>query len=118
MFYTLAGAAKAVGKTRQAIQAAIKRGTISARKNELGQYEIDPAELHRVYPVASTSLPANESKTLTVADSELVKELRDRIDDLKQERDRWRNQAEELLHQVKALPPGQRRGFLAWLFRR
>ena len=36
--------------TRQGVLAAIRRGTISAQKNTLGQWAIDPAELHRVYP--------------------------------------------------------------------
>lgn len=48
--YSLSGAAEATGLTRQGILAAIRRGTISAHKNALGQWAIDPAELHRVYP--------------------------------------------------------------------
>lgn len=32
---------------------AIKKGTISATKNEDGRYAIDPSELHRVFPPAS-----------------------------------------------------------------
>ncbi len=48
--YSLTGAAEATGMTRQGVLAAIRRGTISAQKNALGQWAIDPAELHRVYP--------------------------------------------------------------------
>lgn len=48
--YSLSGAAEATGLTRQGILAAIRRGTISAHKNAQGQWEINPAELHRVYP--------------------------------------------------------------------
>ncbi|MGF1455348.1 MAG: hypothetical protein ACFB6R_08220 [Alphaproteobacteria bacterium] len=38
---------------RMTIQRAIKNGRISATKNDAGAYEIDPAELHRVFPPAS-----------------------------------------------------------------
>jgi len=50
MSYTLGQAAKATGKSKSTLQAAIKKGRISADQDETGQYRIDPAELHRVYP--------------------------------------------------------------------
>jgi len=50
MPYSLTQAAQAAGRTRQAIQQAIKKGHISATKNQFGEWEIEPAELHRVYP--------------------------------------------------------------------
>jgi hypothetical protein len=49
MKYTLGTAAKATGKSRTAILRAIKTGKISALKDENGHYQIDPAELFRVY---------------------------------------------------------------------
>ena len=51
MSYTLGEAAKATGKSKPTIQRAIKSGKISASKKEDGTYDIDPAELHRVYPM-------------------------------------------------------------------
>lgn len=51
MSYTLGQAAKATGKTKAAIAQAIKKGRVSGIKDELGQWRIDPAELHRVYPL-------------------------------------------------------------------
>jgi excisionase family DNA binding protein len=48
--YTLGQAAKATGLSKPTISEAIKKGRISARKNESGSFEIDPSELHRVYP--------------------------------------------------------------------
>lgn len=54
MFYTLGQAAKATGKTKTTIQVAIKTGRMSASKDDLGRYQIDPAELHRVYPLTET----------------------------------------------------------------
>ena len=53
MKYTLKQAADASGKDKSTIQRAIKNGRISANINDLGNYEIDPSELHRVFePVA------------------------------------------------------------------
>ena len=50
MFYTLGQAAKATGKSKPTIQRAIKAGRMSAILTDQGHYEIDPAELYRVYP--------------------------------------------------------------------
>ena len=50
MKYSLSKAAEATGKNKTTIQRAIKNGKISAIKGEIGSYEIDPAELHRVFP--------------------------------------------------------------------
>jgi len=49
MFYTLKHAAEATGKSKPTILRAIQTGKISARKDVNGEWEIDPAELHRVY---------------------------------------------------------------------
>lgn len=50
MKYTLSEAAKATGKNKTTIQRAIKSGKVSAGKGDGGSYEIDPSELHRVFP--------------------------------------------------------------------
>ena len=62
MTYTLGTAAKATGKSKPTIQRAIKSGRISAKKNDKGNYVIDPAELHRVYPPVSRN--GNDNGTL------------------------------------------------------
>ncbi len=48
--YTIATAAAAVGRNKTAILRAIKTGKIPAAEDENGDVQIDPAELHRVYP--------------------------------------------------------------------
>ena len=53
MTYTLTEAAKATSKAKSTIHAAIKKGRISANRNDLGEYVIDPSELHRVFPPIS-----------------------------------------------------------------
>ena len=55
MHYTLGQAAKATGKTKGTIANAIKKGRLSAGKDDIGQYQIDPAELHRIYPPSTSS---------------------------------------------------------------
>jgi|TARA_R100000687_G_scaffold77515_1_gene70122 hypothetical protein len=51
MGYTLGEAAKATGKAKTTIQRAVKSGKISASKSASGAYDIEPSELHRVFPV-------------------------------------------------------------------
>jgi hypothetical protein len=51
MSYTLGQAARATGKTKPTIARAIKIGRLSATRTDDGRYMIDPAELHRVYPM-------------------------------------------------------------------
>lgn len=51
--YTLGEAAKATGKGKTTIQKAIKSGKVSAAKGVNGEWQIDPAELHRVYPLVN-----------------------------------------------------------------
>src|SRR5690349_13804676 len=53
MAYSLREAATAAGKGKPAILKAIQSGRISARKDEFGAWQIEPAELHRVYPPVS-----------------------------------------------------------------
>lgn len=48
--YTVATAAAAVGRNKNAILRAIETGKISGVKDENGGWQIDPAELHRIYP--------------------------------------------------------------------
>lgn len=120
MSYSLAEAAKAAGRSKPAILSAIQKGRISAKKNDFGLWEIDPAELHRVYkPISQPvtgferDLPVlvyekeakiKELEARLQALEELKKEIQGRNEDLKQERDNWKQQADEWRMQAKALP--------------
>ena len=111
-------AAKLTGKQRQTIHKAIKEGRISAVRTESGEWRIDPAELFRVYQPVST-VNDNQSRevdtSLRIVDSGLQREvelLRERIrekdgiiDDLRQDRDHWRQQATALLTDQRATAP-------------
>jgi hypothetical protein len=113
MSYTLGEAAKATGMSKAAISRAIKIGTISAEKQENGSFKIDPAELHRVYPPVAAeqdnqrSTQAKDAIELNALNRELQAKLEaamqrlidkdEVIADLRDDRDRWRTQAEKLL---------------------
>ena len=50
MFYNLRTAGEATGKDPSTIQRAIKNRKLTAEKDEFGQWKIDPAVLHNLYP--------------------------------------------------------------------
>lgn len=106
MLYTLGQSAKAVGKAKGTIKNAIDKGRLSASKNDKGQYQIDPAELHRVYPlpteqgnlnaiIPSDTPPSNDIE-IKLLEAEL-KHRDEKIRMLEEDRDEWRKQAQSLL---------------------
>ena len=125
---TLSEAAAWAGKGRPAILKALQKGTIAGRKDEGGQWRIDPAELARVYTPGTTQdrsriVPgstldiiqetAGKDRELALL-REMLAEVRGERDDVRQDRDRWREQAEIqtrlLTHQQQsapAIPPSQ-----------
>jgi hypothetical protein len=103
--FTLGTASQATGTAKSTILRAIKAGRISATRDELGQWQIDPAELARVFPLlaipsapvtppgatpeqppAARDAPAIERDATT---DMLVAELRATLTDMRQDRDRW-----------------------------
>lgn len=112
MSYTLNEAAKVVGKSKTTIHRAIKSGKISASKLESGAYAIDPSELHRAFQAGTTErTPRNDTEQcetaagtadirLEMLEKERERErqqLEDTIADLREDRDKWRQQATALL---------------------
>src|SRR3954452_5716905 len=51
MHLSLRQAAKEAGVAKTTLIRALKSGRLSAQKNDLGDWAIDPAELHRVFPL-------------------------------------------------------------------
>jgi hypothetical protein len=110
-----------VGKTRQAIIKAIRKGTISAEKDGAGEWRIEPVELFRVYPPVSPEAPPvddNQPTTdATMDTSGLQREitlLQERIADLVEDRDRWRGQAEQAMRLLTDQRPAKRRKWWPW----
>lgn len=96
---TLGKAALETGKTKTTIAHAIKKGRLSASIDDKGQYQIDPAELFRVYPPRQSNLDHEtvDSTLVLQRELELVREqldrereinrrLFDQLDDANQER--------------------------------
>jgi len=120
---SLSEAAEAAGVSRSTMLRAIKKGKISAVKNETGGFEIDLSELCRVWPGASLnksmtqgdapkeSSDASDDATILLLRAQLEAE-RQLTDELRSDRDAWREQAQRL-----ALPkPDTNVGILARLF--
>ncbi len=118
---TLNSASKAAGRSKATILDAIRSGRLSARRDDRQQWQIDPAELFRVFPpdqsatghenrdrppvsTIPTELLTAQVMTLQ-AQLELHQQTAERerrtlegvIDDLRQDRDHWRRQASALL---------------------
>jgi excisionase family DNA binding protein len=120
---SLRQAAQQAGTSKSTILRAVKSGRLSASRTDDGGYSIDPAELHRVYPVKPThelahtdasqrsagqdALPleapaplhAPDATALAVRNAALEAELEGlkiRVEELRQDRDRWHAQAERL----------------------
>jgi len=74
MGYTLGTAAKATGMSRTAILRAIGKSKISAKKNDHGEWDIDPAELHRVYPQKQPDTGTDNSTIETPENTRLAAE--------------------------------------------
>lgn len=132
MALTLGEAALQTGKSKSTLSRAIKQGKISASKSNDGSFSIEPAELFRVYKraynataetVANATIDAPRNPIATPEkDIEIVtlraelSAARERIDDLKrqadeirEDRDAWKHQANRLL---SAPPqPEQKKGF-------
>jgi septal ring factor EnvC (AmiA/AmiB activator) len=106
MPYSLKQAADATGRSKPTILRAIQTGKISAKKSELGEWAIKPAELHRVYaPVA-----AGVTRTVT-PDTDVTVELRllrqdlaaqaERLSAMQEERERERRQLTERITELR-----------------
>ena len=125
---TLNQAAKAARKSKAALLEAIRSGRLSAARNALQQWQIDPAELFRVYPPPKTEPVTRNPESLQLEIDGLRREIQQRderfndmrtqVDDLKTDRDHWRQQATALLTHQQQQPPAEtpRPGFWRRLF--
>lgn len=99
MKHTLGTAAKATGKAKSTILRAIKRGDISASRTATGSYQIDPAELHRLFPPASAQ-PATSNEAQP--SEEQAASLRFQVENLTAERERERGQMQATIDDLRA----------------
>jgi hypothetical protein len=103
MSYSLSNAAAACGIYKSTVLRSIKAGRLTATKDALGQWRIEPAELHRVYPPAqrnadertATHHGAAEALRAALAEQRAA-DLKEMLDDVRAQRDKWQQQAERL----------------------
>lgn len=124
MGLTIGEASTQTGKSKSTLSRAIKKGTISASKNDDGSFSIEPAELFRVYkrvydataetaknatddtPRNPIATPEKDIEIATLraelhAAREKIDDLKHQADEIREDRDNWRQQANRLL----AAPP-------------
>lgn len=110
MGLSLRNAAKEAGVSKSTILRAIQGGRLSAARTPDGGYDIDPAELFRVYPPNSAERPSTDAPgqdtpaaapAATAALEAQLEGLREILrradataDELRQDRDKWRQMAE------------------------
>jgi hypothetical protein len=125
MRLNLGQSARAAGVSKTHLSRLAKQGKISVSR-EAGQVFIDLSELQRLYPHATGEVTAALSPVPSPGDDRLqqvtvgleaqLQLLRETVTDLRDDRDRWRAQAERLL--LTQPPAGPRRGFWARLLGR
>ena len=121
--HTLGTAAKAAGVSKSSIYRALKSGRLSGSRTETGDYRIDPAELFRwrdafvaakrsetrlTQPATDLTQPETGALQAEIAGLKQIAELmrqqlgetridtRRQLDDLRADRDHWRQQAQRL----------------------
>ena len=103
-------AAKEAGVAKKTLLEAMSSGRLTAEKNDKGHWEIDPAELFRVYPKTSFLEPEKpqptpqENNLKTSQNSALeieVKMLREQIERMDTERERERMQLGDQIEALK-----------------
>jgi hypothetical protein len=112
---TLGQAAKEANKAKSTILDAINTGKLSAPRGMKGQYEIDPAELFRVYQKTEqkpdertkTEPLGNDTKTALLLQKiefleQKVGDIESDRDNLRGERDRERKQLQETIDNLRA----------------
>ena len=129
MSYSLSNAAAACGVYKSTVLRSIKAGRLTATKDALGQWRIEPAELHRVYPpVQSNDADSNGTRhgataevataraALIVAQDraglaeQRLADFKVMFEDMRQDRDHWRVHAGRLaLADARARQPWWRR---------
>jgi len=119
MLLTLSQASEVAGISRSGLLKAIKRGTVSAVRDDVsGQWRIDSAELSRAYPPASAPEPEASPGESAAVLAERVQALERLVDELKDERRDLRRRLDDeseerrrltalLTHQPEASPAVQ-----------
>ena len=77
MYLSLGQAARETGKSKSVISNALKSGRLSGRRNEKEEWEIDPAELFRVFPPQNGQQSGSER--FSTPENPLIELLREQL---------------------------------------
>ena len=121
MKLSLSASAKQVKKSKSVISEAIKKGRLSAVRNG-NRFEIDPAELFRVFPQGEQSVPSSERPTNMLVNE--INELRAKLEVAQAEKSAMGQNLDDLRGQLewakereqKLLAAPASRGFLGRIF--
>lgn len=137
MYLSLVQAAKESGKSKSVIHNALKNGRLSGTKNDKGNWQIDPAELFRVFPKGVPKRSGGKKRTVQnptehalleqevehlrerLADKDMqVADLRRRLDASEDDRRQAQDRLTALLEDKRERKPAARpkRGGLFSLF--
>lgn len=128
MMMTMGEAAKQAGISKATLSRAIKSGRVSATRNDKAGWDVDPAELFRVYPRNAATVAANGSMKRDVTPSATADEtpalqaeieglkaqlalMREQLDDVKGQRESWQKQAENAQRLLVDARPARRGWF-------
>jgi excisionase family DNA binding protein len=137
MQLTIKAAAAQVGVSKSTLLRAVRRGTLSAERDEHGGLHVDPAELHRVFPpervsprgtvqegagngAGSAAGAAGDAVEFRIRAASLeaqVAALRELADELRSDRDQWRSEAGSWRGQAERLalaPPRRASWWWKW----
>ena len=98
---TLNQAAREAGRSKATLLSAIRGGRLSAPKDELGRYQIDPAELFRVYP-PTAQRPDVETATDPLPPTTGTALLRQKVELLERIIQGIENERNDLRHRLDA----------------
>ena len=122
---SLSEAATAAGIAKSTIWRAVKTGRVSAIRTITGTYQVDPAELFRVFPAVPKNvdmkqpatamepgaLPALEAQISAL--KEVSSLLKEQLEDTRKDQDAWRTQAESNQRLLVDTRP-RRRSLFGW----
>ena len=99
-YLTLGQAAKEAGVSKSTVSKALKSGKLSYVNKTSAGYEIDPSELFRVFPKKPQEPVASEQLVTPpetgAADRREIELLKEQLEDIRKDRDAWREQAQRL----------------------
>jgi hypothetical protein len=96
---SLSAAAKEVDRSKSTLSRAVKTGRLCATRCEDGSYQIDPAELYRVFPLP---VPQPAASNAMQPDNDPTGTLRMQLETVERERNREREQMQATIDDLRA----------------